>query len=122
MNLECLEKKGIARIEDAQRILQLIEIDPGSTLTKMRVIIGKIISFIYKRNFPSRSVKLSDMIYELNKKNAFPPFIYIYLNTLRLAGNIGAHEKVDSKKEVEAVLPIFIRVIEWFVNQESRSV
>ena len=54
-------------------------------------------------------------------KKLAPMVINVYLNTLRLVGNIGAHEGGDSKEEVEAVLPIFVRTVEWFVDYVSTS-
>lgn len=122
LDWERFEQNGVASIQDAQRILKLIEIDPGSTLTRMRVIIEKIVTLIYKRSFPgATSETLSEMLQRLNKKNAFPTIIYVYLNTLRLAGNIGAHQGLDAKKEVEAILLVFVRVVEWFVDQLGLS-
>jgi hypothetical protein len=119
-----LEQNSIASIEDAQRIIELLGVDPGSTLTRMRVIIEKIVTYIFKREFPSRAkrVTLGSMIHKLDEAEIFPPIIYIYLNTLRLTGNIGAHDSVGSKEDVEAVLPIFVRVVEWFLDEELKEI
>lgn len=51
LNWEILQKNGIVSIEDIQRIIHLLKIDPGSTLTKIRIIIEKMVSIIYKRFF-----------------------------------------------------------------------
>ena len=112
-----LQKNGIVSIEDIQRIIHLLKIDPGSTLTKIRIIIEKMVSLIYKRFFPNKRDKsLANMLHELNERGIFPNLIYEYFNTLRKTGNIGAHQQVYSKRDVEVIFPLFIRVVEWFVD------
>jgi hypothetical protein len=122
INWSVLDNKNIAKRDDAEKIIALLEIDPGSTLSRIRVIIEKMVDFVYGNRFGKHTrAKLADMISELNRHNVFPPIIYVYLNTLRLVGNIGAHEGGDSKEEVEAVLPIFVRTVEWFVDYVSSA-
>jgi len=117
LDWETLQKNGIVSIDDIQRIIHLLKIDPGLTLTKIRIIIEKMISIIYKRFFPNKKSKnLANMLHELNRIGIFPNFIYVYFNTLRLTGNISAHQRVHSKRDVEVILPLFIRVVEWFVD------
>jgi len=115
-----LENKGIATIEDGKQIIELLKIAPASTLTKMRIITEKIVSFIFNKKFPDKSSRktLAEKLQKLNELNVFPSFIGIYLNTLRLTGNIGAHEGSGTREDVEAILPIFLRVIEWFLDKE----
>lgn len=117
LDWKTLQKNGIVTTEDIQKIIQLLKVDPGATLTKIRIIIEKMISIIYKRFFSSKKGKsLANMLHELNERGIFPHFIYVYFNTLRLTGNIGAHQQVYSKRDVEVILPLFIRVVEWFVD------
>ncbi len=115
-----LEKNGIAGKDEGERIIELLRVDPPSTLIKMRVIIEKIVSLVFLRQFPSSSPKISlaEKLRKLGELNTLPPFIGIYLNTLRLTGNIGAHESVGTREDIEAVLPIFLRVVEWFLDKE----
>ena len=85
----------------------------------MRVIIEKIVSLLFQQEFPtSARLALADKIQRLKSAGLFPPFISIYLDTLRLTGNIGAHEAAGTKEDVEAVLPIFLRIVEWFLDRE----
>jgi hypothetical protein len=118
-----LEKNGIASRSEGERIVELLKVDPPSTLKKMRVIIEKIVSFVFRKQFPTLSSKrpLASKLQKLNESNAFPPFISIYLNTLRLTGNIGAHEAIGTREDVEAVLPIFLRVVEWLLDKELKQ-
>lgn len=124
LDWDALEKVEVASFEDGQKIIELLRIDPASTLTKMRIIIEKIVSVLYHRKFPNRSqrVSLATKIRELQGSNIFPGFIHIFLNTLRLTGNIGAHEGTGQRKDVEAVLPIFLRTVEWFVDFTGESI
>jgi hypothetical protein len=115
-----LEQNNIANLKEAQKIIKLMEIDPGSTLTRIRIIIEKIINYVYSKKMKTlvnKNKKLAEKLYELNDLNVFPQIIYIYLNTLRLVGNIAAHQGEDSKREVESVLPIFILIVEWFIDK-----
>jgi len=115
-----LEENGIASKCDGERIIELLKVDPPSTLTRMRVVIERIVSFLFRHQFPSLSPKrpLASKLQKLSESNAFPPLISIYLDTLRLTGNIGAHEAIGTREDVEAVLPIFLRVVEWFVGRK----
>jgi hypothetical protein len=118
LDWSALEKAGVASVEDGQKIVDLLRVDPASTLTKMRVIIEKIVSVLYRREFPNRSQKipLATKIQRLQGSSIFPSFIRVFLNTLRLTGNIGAHEGSGQRKDVEAILPIFSRTVEWFTD------
>lgn len=123
LNWSRLELNGIAKINEGEKLIKLLEIDPASTLTKMRVIIEKIVSYIFKKKFPSNSknLTLANKLQKLNEAKIIPPFIYIYLNTVRLTGNIGAHEGEGDKEDAEALLPIFIRVVELFLDRELKN-
>lgn len=118
-----LEENGIASRNEGERIIELLKVDPPSTLTKMRVIIEKIVSFVFQQRFPTLSPKrpLAGKLHKLDESNVFPPFISVYLDTLRRTGNIGAHESTGTKEDVEAVLPIFLLVVEWFLDKELKQ-
>ncbi|MFX1257318.1 MAG: DUF4145 domain-containing protein [Promethearchaeota archaeon] len=115
-----LAKNGIANINDGKRIIKLLHTDPGIILMKIRIIIEKIIKYTYKSKCGPNDADLGTMIYELNQKNIFPPILHVFINSLRISGNLGAHELSDSigsKKDIEAIMPIFIRIVEWFLDQ-----
>lgn len=117
LDWKILEDNGIAHLTEAMQLPELLRVDPPSTLTKMRVIIEKIITFMYGRKFPGRMANLATMIQELNSAKLFPPIIFACLNFLRISGNIGAHQSAGSKEDVEAILPVFVRFVEWFVDE-----
>lgn len=122
LDWQLLEKNGIANKSEGEQLVELLKISPSSTLIRIRVIVEKIVSFLFNQAFPksSHNLTLSDKLQRLNTSKIFPPFINIYLNTLRLTGNIGAHEGEGGKEDVEAILPIFLRVIEWFLDKELK--
>jgi hypothetical protein len=123
LDWQLLEQSGVAGRNEGEQIIELLKVDPPSTLTKIRVIIEKIVTLIFQREFPNLSSQppLSHKLQKLNEAKIFPPFINIYLNTLRLTGNVGAHEGAGSKEDVQAVLPIFLRVVEWFLDKELKQ-
>ncbi|RME58913.1 DUF4145 domain-containing protein [Candidatus Parcubacteria bacterium] len=105
-----------------ENLIELLQVDPQSVLVKIRFIIEKIITYVYAKKLNSSSrIRLADKIKRLETKGYIPPIIGAYLNALRLSGNVGAHEYVDSKRDVEVILPVFIRVLEWFVENELDS-
>jgi hypothetical protein len=112
-----LESRGIARTGDSRHIPELLVLDPGSTLAKLRVIVEKMIAHLFGLWFPGETGTLATMLSRLNERNAFPPIIYVCLNSLRLAGNIGAHQTVRCREDVEALVPMFVRVVEWFLDE-----
>jgi len=83
----------------------------------MRVIVEKIIIHIYSHRFPHQSANLANMIQELNGARIFPPIIFACVNFLRISGNIGAHQSIGTKEDVEAILPVFVRFVEWFLDE-----
>ncbi|MGE0827481.1 MAG: DUF4145 domain-containing protein [Candidatus Binatia bacterium] len=123
LDWQLLEQSGVADRNEGEQIIELLKVDPPSTLTKVRVIIEKIVTLIFLRAFPNHppKISLSSKLQKLNESKILPPFINIYLNTLRLTGNVGAHEGAGSKEDVQAVLPIFLRVVEWFLDKELKQ-
>lgn len=112
---------GAATSDEAEKIILLTEIDGGSALTKMRVTTEKMIQVAYKREYPTRRhPNLANMLQQLNNKHIFPSIIYVCLDTIRKAGNIGAHEIMAESDDAIAILPLFIRVVEWFIDYERR--
>jgi hypothetical protein len=63
------------------------------------------------------SISLHNMIQRLDKDHIFPPMISIYLTALRTSGNVGAHKGTSSKEDVEVLLPLLVRVLEWFLDE-----
>lgn len=113
-----LEKLNIAAVDEAEKIVDLLHTDPGTLLTKTRVILEQCVLYLYQRKYShSASVSLYNMVQRLDRDHIFPPMISIYLTTLRTSGNIGAHTGAGSKEDIEALLPLFVRVLEWFLDE-----
>jgi len=117
LNWAVLEEKGIANSDDAMLILQLMKTDPSISLTKMRTIIEKIVNKIYYRYFPEKNLNLAKKIKTLKQLDIIPPIIHTYFNTLRIIGNIGTHGTTEEGCYVKAIVPMFIEVIEWFIEE-----
>jgi hypothetical protein len=113
-----LEKLHIAAIDEAGIIVDLLQTDPGTLLTKIRVILEKCVLYLYQRRYShATSARLYDMIQRLDRDHIFPPMISIYLTTLRTSGNMSAHTGGGAKEDIEALLPLFVRVLEWFLDE-----
>lgn len=92
-----LEKLNIATRDEAERIVSLLQNDPGMLLTKVRVLIEKAVTHLYKQKYScSAPTSLYNMIQKLDSDHISPPLISIYLTTLRTSGNIGAHTGTSS--------------------------
>lgn len=119
LNWSTLSENGFASIEDGNRIMNFLKEDPGIILIKIRTIIENIIKYIYRKKISEKSASLASMIYELGQIITIPPILIKSLHFLRLSGNLGAHEisdSIGSTKDIEAILPVFIRVVEWFLD------
>jgi len=111
-----LEKAGLAKSEEATQLLELFRVDPGSTLTKIRVLIEKMITHLFQKHFPGQRANLAGMIQRLNDAGYFPSIIYASLNFIRITGNIAAHDTIVEKEDAEVVLPVFVRFVEFYLD------
>lgn len=113
-----LEELNITARDEADRIVDLLQNAPGMLLTEMRVLIEKAITYLYVQKYShSTHVNLHNMIQKLDRDRIFPAMISIYLVTLRTSGNVGAHTGAGSKEDIEVLLPLFVRVLEWFLDE-----
>lgn len=111
-----LEKAGLAKTEQATQLLELVRVDPAATLAKVRVLTEKMISHLFQQYFAGQSTNLAEMIQRLNDIGCFPSIMYAAVNYLRITGNIGAHSTGVEKEDAEAVLPIFVRFVEFYLD------
>lgn len=116
-----LVQNGIASVDEAEKLIKLGNIDSGSALTRMRVVVEGIVKLLHSRELPNqRPSNLNAMIREIQSIGVIPQIISVSLHTLRQAGNAGAHGNPTKTKDVVALLPLFVRVVEWFLQYESR--
>jgi hypothetical protein len=120
-----LEELKIAKVEDASKLIQMRDIEPSSSLNKIRKILENLIGYLFKREFPNiqgenlKRLTLQKKIIMLNKENIFPDLIYVDINTLRIKGNVGSHEDSVTPKDVEVTLPTFVNVLDWFLKHKK---
>jgi len=118
-----LEKYKLFDKEEAINLLKISDIDPASTIAKMRSIIERIVKFLFSRDFPGEpAASLELAIKKLRDCGTIPNAIGIFLTTLRISGNVAVHDRIDSKDDVSALIPLFIRTVEWFVNEHLSKV
>ncbi len=118
MNWDSLEKyETLPTRTETLEIFNLLNRDPSLTLAKIRNILERIVNFIYDQLFQPSTLTFGEQLHRLNNEKIFPKLIYVSLNSLRLAGNVGAHEIADSKKQVSALIPLFLEVMRWFIEE-----
>ena len=84
----------------------------------MRTLLDILIQYLYQYYFNQKGNNLVEMLKALNENiHLFPPTINIYLNTIRLTGNVAVYQQLVTKKDVESLLPLFIQVMEWFIRE-----
>ncbi len=113
-----MEKHEIIEVETVQKIPRLAEIDPTSAIQKMRVILEKIVDFIYQNTAKKESgkKKLSDKLWKLNQDKVIPRKIYIYMNSIRITGNHASHGDKFTDEDIRINFPILCNVINWFLE------
>jgi hypothetical protein len=56
------------------------------------------------------------MIKELDEKKVLPRSIKIYLDTIRIIGNIAAHEENGvNSEDLVVILPLLIHITKWLI-------
>jgi hypothetical protein len=118
-----LEKHNVFDKAEADDLLKMVDIDPDSTLTKMRSIFERIVDYLIKQHSKSDAHRTTDFkTWKLSTDGFIPKNITIYLNVVRIAGNSGIHpndpkkHRIFTKKDVYLLMPIFVHVIEWFIK------
>ncbi|OLS13330.1 MAG: hypothetical protein RBG13Loki_3046 [Promethearchaeota archaeon CR_4] len=109
--------------EDVLLVSRLLEIDPATVLTKMRIIVEKFVNFVFQKQVggplptPDKQVSLAEKIKILKERGEVPDLVNLHLNTLRLAGNLGAHPNtIESEGQVRVLVPAFVEVVRWFAE------
>jgi hypothetical protein len=112
-----LEKNKVLDKIEAINLLKMVDIDPASTITKMRAIIERIVKFMFQRNFKSDAQPTNEyMSSTLFTKGFIPKTIFTYMNTIRISGNDAVHGVKESKEDVYVLMPLFTHVAEWLVS------
>jgi len=118
INWENEEIKNIIDKNEAQGILEMAEIDPSSCAGKMRTVCERITKFIYEKTEENPEHKdFGEMAFILKEKGFIKEPKYLYINTIRLTGNIGIHEKIENKEDIEVLIPMFIYILNWFLEE-----
>jgi Domain of unknown function (DUF4145) len=89
-----------------------------SAVSKARAVLERIVQAIYATRHPGqRPPPLFDMIEDLVAvQGLFPGKIRSYLHTLRVVGNIGAHESEQtSEVDVQLVLLMLLELVSWYL-------
>lgn len=117
MNWSLLEKYSILNKTEIRDLERLITVDPGAAIGKMRKIIESLIKTHYDAYKNANStVNLAQMIKELDEIKVYPRPIKTYLDTIRILGNIGAHEGGLTDQDVHILQPMFVYTAKWLIT------
>ena len=111
--------------EDILLVSQSLQSDPATVLTKMRIVVEKFVNFLFQKQAaglspnPDKQVSLAEKIRILKERGEVPDLVNLHLNTLRLAGNLGAHSNMgESEGQVRVLIPAFVEVVRWFAEEK----
>lgn len=107
--------------DELKKAISIAKVDPPFSLAKSRNILETIILDIYRKKIDEKKSKpLFNMIEELlTIKDLFPKAISVYLNTIRIMGNLIVHAQDDkatiSEYDIEIILLMTMNLVEWYV-------
>lgn len=111
INWELVENYNILKKSEIYGLLRIVGIDHSGTISKMRQIIDQLVQFLYNSIKNTDNPRLSEMVKELSELQIISRKYKIYIDTLRLIGNIAIHEGGITQKDVEIISPLFILVV-----------
>jgi hypothetical protein len=108
--------------QDVDRLLALISTDPDMALTKSRVILERLITYIFvTRVGPSGTRPLESLIRDAGKAGVLPRKVAALCDVVREMGNVGAHPILDDEKvthrEAQLATMALLLIFEWY-NRE----
>ncbi len=108
--------------KDFESLQSLSGIDIESFLVKTRKIAESIINdlCIQTKNI-EKSLSLYEKLKALESRNILPKTTSTFFHTLRILGNIGAHETKRlelSQAEIDTILGLVTRILEWYQEQK----
>ena len=100
-----------------QNLLDLIEVDPSSTILKSRTLLEKVVNKLFKDKVgPVQGLDLESKIRRLRGKGLLDNKTSGWMNTVRILGNITAHpgdEPIQANRDdALVVVNIFLNVID----------
>jgi len=129
-----LEQAGILDRTEIEAMEKTLELDPANVLTKMRTIAERLAKRLHVHYFPENTdiLDFKGTLDSLIDNEILQSPISDYFHSLRLIGNKAVHAKKGSgdagttlklgKDDVGIYIQIFIRIIEWFVNEQLEKI
>ena len=111
--------------KDLETLRSLSTIDVDSFLVKTRKLVESVVNDLYgSTKNPNTSLPLYDKLKELEAKRILPRTTATFFHTLRILGNIGAHDTKRlelSQAEIETILGLVTRVLEWYQERTNKA-
>ncbi len=136
-----LAENNLPGREDILLVSRLLEVNPKTVLTQMRNVVESFVNFLYQQEeggtttIEDNQINLDKKIKTLKDSGQLSGLIHLHINTVRIAGNIGSHPdqikseqavridsvqqvRVDYERQVRALIPAFVEVVRWFVEEK----
>ncbi len=109
--------------KDLETLRSLSTIDVDSFLVKTRKTVESVVNDLYaSTKNPDTSLALYDKLKVLEATRILPRTTATFFHTLRILGNIGAHDTKRlelSQAEIETILGLVTRVLEWYQERKK---
>ncbi len=116
-------KNKINNMNNFDKLIKLIDIDPSSTISKSRVILESLINRLFEKYINNnKDKKLAKKIKDLKDNHIIGNKIYAWVNTVRILANIIIHPDKDeiieaNEEDALVIVNILLNIIEELFNQ-----
>ncbi len=125
-NIDCnkLEEQHLPGRKDVLRVQELLKQDRAEMVSKIRMVVDRFVNYVFqkypnKQNLPpARRFSMAKKLRFLKNRQEIPENIHDYLHILRKAGNKAIHEGEDPNHDTQVLLPLFLAVVRWFVEDK----
>ncbi|HMF30495.1 MAG TPA: hypothetical protein VKK79_03730 [Candidatus Lokiarchaeia archaeon] len=126
INWDILEQNDLPGRDDILTVAQLLEVDQGSVLGKIRVVLEKFVDFLLNKyseetsgeQSPRKQKPMAEKIRFLKTKGECSEYIADQCMFLWKVGSIGSHDLVNTKHGVLGAVQTFVELVEWFVDEK----
>jgi Domain of unknown function (DUF4145) len=114
-----LERRLSALAEELRLALQYIPSDPGSSLTKSRVVLEKLLLRVYASEMARepRKALLADMLADNQFTRRIERRVLSRMHAIRDLANLGPHGEPVQPSDARRVLDDLCEILEWYLSR-----
>jgi hypothetical protein len=119
IRVEMFEQHLGRRLEELRTALEVARKSTEAALAHLRRTSEGLVKQHFSRHFPGRSKEppLEKMIEELRNAGKVPNPVYSLMHTVRVFGNIGAHDTGYKVRDLGVVVEALAAILEWHFGQ-----